>query len=269
MPSPNQITVSQLLRLVGTPQCPTILDVCIDEDFNAEPRLIPGAKRIPHHQITKFAPDLINTRIVVVCQKGLKLSAGASAVLRAEGVQAEYLEGGNFAWRDANAPMVPAKIIPYFQQCGGGFWVTRHRPKIDRIACPWLIRRFVDRGAKFLFVEPSQVVAVAEKFKATPFDIENTFWGHRGSTCTFDTMIDEFNLNSPALLRVASIIRAADMGETELVAEAPGVSALLLGLSRMFKDDLQQLEAGLLLFDALYRWARDALEETHSSFGRQ
>ena len=146
----------------------------------------------------------------------------------------------------------------------GELWVTRARPKIDRIACPWLIRRFVDPHAVFLFVAPSEVVAVAERFGGAPFDIEDVFWSHRGDTCTFDTMVEEFGLGTPPLLRLANVVRGADTARPELSPEAPGLLAASLGLSRMYADDLQQLEAGMLLYDAFYRWCRDATDETHN-----
>ena len=142
--------------------------------------------------------------------------------------------------------------------------MTRERPKIDRVACPWLIRRFVDPAALFLFVAPAEVQAVADEFGAAPFDIEGVFWSHRGEACTFDVMVDEFGLGSPALLRLATIVRAADTARFDLAPEAPGLLAASLGLSRMFSDDLEQLEAGLTLYDAFYRWSRDAINETHN-----
>jgi hypothetical protein len=140
------------------------------------------------------------------------------------------------------------------------------RPKIDRIACPWLIRRFVDPRAVFLFVPPSEVQAVAERFEATPFDIEGEeiFWSHRGELCTFDVMIQEFGLTTEPLQRLALIVRGADTARLDLAPEASGLLAASLGLSRMFTDDLAQLEAGLLLYDAFYRWCRDATGETHN-----
>jgi len=143
-------------------------------------------------------------------------------------------------------------------------WVTRSRPKIDRIACPWLIRRFVDPAAVFLFVAAAEVEAVAERFGATPFDIENVAWSHRGDLCTFDVMVGEFGLTTPPLERLARIVRASDTSRLDLEPEAAGLLAISLGLSRMFADDLEQLEAGILVYDALYRWARDATEETHN-----
>ena len=262
MPSPTTITVSQLSRLIGTPDCPVIIDACIDEDFNLDPYLIPGAFRYPHDQITLLATRLKDCKVVVVCQKGLKISEGAAAVLRHLGISAENLQGGNFAWRDANQPRIPAQKIPA-KPGEATRWVTKQRPKIDRIACPWLIRRFIDVNAEFLFVKESQVEAVAEKFQATPFDIENTFWSHRADRCTFDTLIEEFELTTEPLLKLAEIIRGADTNRLDLTPQSSGLLAASLGLSRMYKDDLLQLQAGLQLYDAFYRWARDAMDETH------
>ncbi len=142
--------------------------------------------------------------------------------------------------------------------------MTRARPKIDRIACPWLIRRFVDPQAVFLFVAASEVEGVAQRFDAVAFDIENVFWSHRGDLCTFDVMVEEFGLATAPLLRLATMVRAADTGKLDLSPEAPGLLAASLGLSRMYDDDLDQLAAGLTLYDAFYRWCRDATGETHN-----
>ena len=264
MPSPTTITVQQLNRLIGTPDAPVLIDVCIDDDFKEDPRLIPGAYRHPFTDVAAHAPSLQNRKTVVICQKGLKLSAGAAAILRDHGISAENLEGGNYAWRDAGLPLVPVNRMPPLSTEGRTVWVTRHRPKIDRIACPWLIRRFVDPRAQFLFVAPSDVMGVAERFGATPFDIEDVFWSHRGERCTFDTMIEEFCLSSEPLNRLATIVRAADTDRQDLAPEAAGLLAASLGLSRMYRDDLAQLEAGMGLYDAYYRWARDATDETHT-----
>jgi rhodanese-related sulfurtransferase len=263
MPSPTQITPTQLSRLIGTPTAPIIVDVCIDEDFAADPRLIPTAFRQDFREIASLAPKLGGERVVVVCQQGRKLSEGAAAVLRDHGIAAETLEGGMFAWRDADELMVPAAKLPPRNADGRTVWVTRQRPKIDRIACPWLIRRFVDRQAQFLFVNPAEVLGVAERFGATPFDVEDVFWSHRGDRCSFDTMIEEFALSLAPLERLATIVRAADTNRHDLAPEAAGLLAASLGLSRMYRDDLAQLEAGMLLYDAFYRWARDATDEGH------
>ncbi len=263
MPSPDTITVSQLARLIGTPEAPTLVDICIAEDFEADQRFVPTAFRHPFRDIAALAPRLAQRKVVIVCQKGLKLSQGAAAVLRAHGIHAENLEGGNFAWRDAGEPLVPAAKIPRRNADGHTVWVTRHRPKIDRMACPWLIRRFVDPTAQFLFVSPAEVLNVADRFDATPFDIEDVFWSHRGECCTFDTMIEEFGLETEPLLRLATIIRGADTNRHDLAPQAAGLMAASLGLSRMYRDDLRQLQAGMELYDAFYRWSRDAASETH------
>lgn len=267
MPTINSIPVEKLVRLVGTPNCPAIIDVQTDEDFEADPRLIPGAVRRPFASVADWGPEFQGRSAIIVCQKGLKLSHGVAAWLRHVGVPAELLEGGAIAWREAGLPMVPVTRLPARDRQNRTLWVTRARPKIDRIACPWLIRRFVDPSAVFLFVAPSEVQGVAERFDATPFDIESpeAFWSHRGERCTFDVMVEEFGLGSiEPLARLAVIVRGADTGRLDLAPEAPGLLAASLGLSRMYADDLEQLEAGMLLYDAFYRWCRDATDEIHN-----
>jgi len=263
MPSPTEITVSQLSRLIGTPNAPVLVDICIDEDHNEDPRLIPGSCRHPFRDIAVLVPKLEGQRVVIICHKGKKLSQGAAAMLRNAGIAAESLEGGRVAWREAGEPLVPAAKLPKRNAEGRTVWVTRHRPKIDRIACPWLIRRFVDPRALFLFVSPGEVLNVADKFEATPFDVEDVFWSHRGDLCSFDVMIEEFALATEALSRLATIVRGADTNRHDLAPEAAGLLAASLGLSRMYRDDLEQLDAGMLLYDAFYRWARDAVDEGH------
>jgi rhodanese-related sulfurtransferase len=264
MSSINSISVEKLARLVGTPNGPAIVDVRDDDDFAADARLVPGSFRRSHADPSRWIGDLRERPAVIVCQKGLKLSHGAAAWLRHGGRAAEYLDGGFLAWHAAGLPLVPADKIPPRDPAGRTVWVTRERPKIDRIACPWLIRRFVDPHAVFLFVAPSEVAGVAERFAATPFDVEGVFWSHRGELCTFDVMVEEFGLSTEPLKRLAAIVRGADTARLDLAPEAAGLLAASLGLSRMFSDDLVQLEAGLTLYDAFYRWCRDATAETHN-----
>jgi rhodanese-related sulfurtransferase len=263
MTSPTEITSKKLSRLIGTPDCPVIIDVRIDEDFDADPRLIPSAVRHSFTEIDSLTSKLQGKRAIISCHKGLKLSQGTAAILRANGINAETLNGGHVGWAEANLPLLKLDQMPARNSQGQTVWVTRQRPKIDRIACPWLIRRFIDPDAQFLFVEPSQVLNVADRFNATPFDIEDTFWSHRDDQCTFDTLIAEFSLEIPALTRLATIVRGADTNKHDLAPEAAGLMAASLGLSRMYRDDLAQLDAGLGLFDAFYRWARDATSEGH------
>jgi len=264
MPAPDAITVSQLVRLVGLPDAPTILDVRTEEDFAADPRSLPGAVRRDWQAASSWAAEYAGCPVAVVCQRGLKLSQGVAAWLRHAGARAEVLEGGFEAWAAAGALLVRPDHVPPRNGQGRTVWVTRSRPKVDRIACPWLIRRFVDPAAVFLFVAASEVEAVADRFGAAPFDVEGVFWSHRGPLCTFDAMLDEFGLHTEALDRLALIVRGADTARPDLAPEAPGLLAASLGLSRIHKDDLVQLDAGLALYDAFYRWARDAVAEMHN-----
>jgi len=264
MSSINTIPSEKLARLVGTPKCPAIVDVRLEEEFDRDPRLIPGSLRRRHDATTDWAKEFAGRPVVVLCHKGLKISEGVAALLRCAGVAAEILEDGFAGWEKARLPLVPAEKIPRRDGLGRTLWVTRSRPKIDRIACPWLIRRFVDPAAAFLFVAPAQVVATASHFGAVAFDVEDVFWSHRGEACTFDVMIEEFALSSPALNRLGTIVRGADTARLDLAPESAGLLAVSLGLSRMHADDLVQLETGIDLYDALYRWCRDAVDETHN-----
>jgi rhodanese-related sulfurtransferase len=260
----NAISPDKLGRLVGTPACPTLIDVRTDTDFNANPVLVPTAIRRSHETAPEWARDCAGKTVVVLCSCGKKLSEGVAAWLREAGASANILEGGIEAWTQAGLPLVPVSKLPARDHHGRTVWVTRTRPKIDRIACPWLIRRFIDPSAVFLFVAASEVAGVAEQFNAVPFDIENVHWGHRGELCTFDVMVEEFGLGTEPLNHLATIVRAADTARLDLSPQAPGLLAAALGLSRMYSDDLAQLDAGLLLFDAFYRWCRDATDETHN-----
>ena len=258
MPGFTEISCNQLMRLIATPDAPHIIDVSIDEDFNADPHLVPTARRWPHTSIEALAPSLKGQHVVVICQKGKKLSRGSAALLRSNGVRAENLEGGNYGWYDNGLPRIPHANLPTTNR-----WVTRHRPKIDRIACPWLIRRFVAPEARFLFVAPSDVAEVAAKFDATPFDTDTPPFTHQGEACTFDRMLDLFGLDTEPLRKLATLVRAADTNRHDLAPEAAGLLAMSVGLSRAHKDDSAQLEAAMPLYDALYRWARDGQGETH------
>jgi hypothetical protein len=259
MPSFNAITPEKLARLVGTPGCPMIVDVGI-----AGGAPIPGSVRRPAEEAGQWASRLNGRAAVVVCARGQEKSAGAAALLRHAGVDAEILEGGAAAWSAAGLPVLAEERLPARDAQGRTVWVTRARPKVDRIACPWLIRRFVDPDAVFLFVAPAEVTGVAERFGAAPFDVEGAYWSHRGELCTFDVMVEELGLGGfEGLGRLAPIVRGADTARPDLAPQSAGLLAASLGLSRMFADDLEQLEAGMLLYDSLYRWCRDAVDETH------
>ncbi len=270
MAATHSITSDKLFRLIGTPTCPTLLDVRTDEDFADYPSLIPGAGRRDFAAVQAWAAELLGRQVIVNCRKGGGLSTGVAAWLRAAGVEAETVDGGIEAWVAAGHPTIPEASLPPRDARGRTLWVTRARPKVDRIACPWLIRRFVDRDATFLFVPPADVAKVAERFGATPFDVDGVHWTHRGDLCTFDVMVELFGLTGfPALDRLALIVRGADTARPELAPQCAGLLAASLGLSRLHADDHEQLEAGMLLYDAFFRWCRDAVDETHDWVSHQ
>lgn len=142
-------------------------------------------------------------------------------------------------------------------------WITRERPKIDRIACPWLVARFIDRDAAFLFVPPGEVMAKARSESAIPYDVPGVELTHVGDRCSFDAFLVKYRLSDPALDQLATIVRGADTGRPDLAPQAPGLLALSLGLSRVYKDDHEMLGHGMVMYDALYAWCREAQGETH------
>ena len=143
-------------------------------------------------------------------------------------------------------------------------WVTRERPKIDRVACPWLIARFIDSDPEFLFVPPHSVTYVAEQSGAVPYDIEGVELSHDGSLCSFDAFLTKYRLEDAALKGLARIVRGADTDHLEMEPQCAGLLAISLGLSRVFDDDHEQLRHGFVIYDALYAWLREARLEKHS-----
>jgi len=143
-------------------------------------------------------------------------------------------------------------------------WITRARPKVDRIACPWLILRFIDAQAEFVFAPADEVLAEAAELGATPFDVEGVELSHVGPLCSFDALLEKYQLTDPALADIARIVRGADTASLDLAPEAAGLLAVSLGLSQLFTDDHEQLRHGLVLYDALYAWRTRAYDERHS-----
>lgn len=143
-------------------------------------------------------------------------------------------------------------------------WVTRERPKIDRVACPWLVKRFIDPDAEFVFVPPGEVDGVARSTGAIPFDVEGVELSHDGPRCSFDAFLAKYSLRDPALLELATIVRGADTARLDVAPECAGLLAVSLGFSRLFADDHEQLRHGFVLYDALYLWLREGRGETHT-----
>jgi hypothetical protein len=143
-------------------------------------------------------------------------------------------------------------------------WVTRERPKIDRIACPWLIARFIDCEPEFLYVAPADVLAVARDQGAIPYDVPNVELSHVGELCSFDAFIAKYRLDDPTLAELATIVRGADTARPELAPQAAGLLAISLGLSNLYRDDHEMLRYGMVIYDALHAWCRNARGETHT-----
>jgi rhodanese-related sulfurtransferase len=263
MPSPVEITVPQLGRLIGLPGAPAFLDVRSPEDIEIDSRLIPTARALSSQTLSNWAAQYSGQRLVVYCRDGGHISRGIAAWLRQAGCIAQTLEGGFEAWRKANQPLIRVDHLPERDDNGRTTWVTRARPKIIRIACPWLIRRFIDPKSIILYVPPPDVAAVAERFRAMPFDTGHGIWNDRDDLCTFDIMLEEFGLEIGALDRLAQIVRGADTARPDLAPQSAGLLATSLGFSRMYRDDQAQLDATLPTYDALYRWCRDGTDETH------
>ena len=143
-------------------------------------------------------------------------------------------------------------------------WITRERPKIDRIACPWLITRFIDEDPTFLFFPKDVVIKTAEDTGAIPFDIPGVELSHEGEMCSFDAFMRKYNLTAPSLQEMARIVRGADTDRLDLASQSSGLLAISLGLSHNFPDDHEMLKAGLIIYDALYSWCRSVKNEQHS-----
>jgi rhodanese-related sulfurtransferase len=255
----SAITLVELQALQRTWPGPLVLDVRRTAAFDAADDALPGALRRAPEAVAGWADDLELARpVVVYCMHGHEVSQNAAAALAVRGIAARYLEGGLEGWRAAGGPLAAKPSEP-------SRWVTRARPKIDRIACPWLIRRFVDPDARFIYVPAADVLRCAEATGAVPFDVPDVAFSHVGEGCSFDAFIERYGLGDPALLQLAAIVRGADTERPDLAPEAPGLLALALGLSARFaEDDHACLRYGLVVYDALYLWARDCRHEHHA-----
>jgi rhodanese-related sulfurtransferase len=261
------ISTEELWRLVGSPAAPQIVDVRRREAYDAAPTLLPSAIWRDAKAVPTWSAELDPARpIVVACKAGHEFSQMAAAQLRSRGIDARVLEGGYAGWATAGLPLIAKAEFDRFAPNRPSLWVTRRRPKIDRVACPWLIRRFLDAQARILFVDPPEVLAVAKELGGTPFDIKDVELSHEGERCSFDTMLKLFGLeNEPSLARLALIVRGADTARPDIAAEAAGLHAVSLGLSELAGDDDHDLlRHGFMVYDALFAWIRYAAEERHN-----
>jgi len=236
-------------RLAAFPP-PTVVDVRRPAAFDNDAQLIPGAIRRLPTAIDAWADGLEPWRpVVVYCVRGHEVGRDAANALHARGLNARYLAGGLEQWRGDGFPTRPFVASTR--------WVTRERPKIDRIACPWLVRRFIDPAAEFFYVPKDDVRAFAAANTAIPYDIPDVPYGHVGAECSFDAFIRRHEIADPALAQLASIVRGADTSALDLAAQAAGLLAVSRGLSRLFADDHEMLKWGMLVYDALYAWCRE------------
>jgi rhodanese-related sulfurtransferase len=261
----HAMTPADLIRRIGSPRAPLIFDVRREKPFGESDRVIAGARWRNHLDSEDWGRALPKDRsIVVYCVHGHQVSQAACTVLRRLGLDAHFLEGGFEDFKAAGGPTLLKAALPKPWPAAPTRWVTRERPKVDRIACPWLIRRFIDPEAHIYYVASDQVVPVAKELDATPYDVKDAEFGHHGELCSFDAFLDIFGVEDPALRHVARIVRGADTARPDLEPECAGLVALSFGLSAAYDDDHKQLEAGSALYDALYVWARDVRSATHN-----
>jgi rhodanese-related sulfurtransferase len=248
---PISVSPSELYARLGTASAPMLVDVRRQEAFNADDELVIGACHRPPEDVSRWLNELPTGRSVVAYRShGREVSQGVAASLRAAGIKAAYLEGGVSAWTEKKLPT--RKRL----DAGDRNWVTREHPKIDRIACPWLISRFINPTAKFIYVPADQVSAEAGKIGANPYDIKGAEFGHVGDRCSFDAIVHIFDNKEPALDYLATIVRGADTSRRDLAPQCDGLYAISFGLSANFPDDHEMLRHGLVIYDAFYTWCR-------------
>jgi rhodanese-related sulfurtransferase len=256
----SSISFSELQGAVQGRQPPLVIDVRKRPAFAAATDTIAGALRRDPEQVASWAAELPSaSRVVVYCVHGHEVSQGAAKALNERGIAAQYLEGGiEEGWKGGGGALDRKPTEASTR------WVTRERPKIDRIACPWLIARFVDKDAEFLYVPPKTVLETAKKTEAVPYDVPDVAFSHEGDLCSFDAFLKHYRLHDPALARLALIVRGADTAKLDLAPQAPGLAAISLGLSRLFGDDHEMLKHGMVMYDALYRWCKEGQDEVHT-----
>ena len=256
---PPTITPQELYARLGTATAPVVVDIRKHDAFEADDQLIVSAFHYDIDANPRWSDALpAGQPVVVYCAHGAEISRNAASELQRVGIDATYLDGGMAAWQAQNLPTRKKVSVPTNR------WVTRERPKIDRIACPWLIRRFIDPRAEFFYVPPAKVVAFAKDITGTPYDIEGVEFAHEGERCSFDTLLRIFGIQDRALDQLATIVRGADTSRHDLAPQCAGLFAISLGLSANFPNDHEMLAHGLVMYDALYVWCRSLQHETHN-----
>jgi rhodanese-related sulfurtransferase len=275
------LTSRQFAARLGHADAPLVLDVRRLPRFTASQRLLPTAQHCAAEDVLAFVAPLPPREVLVYCVYGHEVSQGAAAALRSAGWEARYLLGGIEGGEpsvDAAALLaeLQAQHLPTVAKCpdfgvdgtAPSRWITRERPKIDRIACPWLVRRFMDPRASFFYVPTAQVLVQAAERNAVAYDIPGAPLEHDGALCSFDSFLRAFDLHLPALNLLATIVRGADTDQLDLAAQSAGLLAVSLGFSKLHAtNDHAMLDAMMPVYDALYAWCCDrvaATDERHS-----
>ena len=262
------ISVAQLSPLLGSKKAPLVIDVRRAVAFGADSLVIASAMWRDPYALDgwmKFMPR--HRDIVVYCVHGHEISKNTCVALLSAGMNAKYLEGGIEAWHEAKGVTVRKGVVEAVpsRPNAPSKWITRERPKIDRIACPWLIRRFIDPLAEFSYVPSGDVLTRAAELGAIAYDVPGVKFTHRGDRCSFDALIEDFQIADPALDALADVIRGADTGTLELTPQSAGLLAVSLGLSALHADDHTMLAEGMNVYDAIYAWARSARGDIHNA----
>ncbi len=245
------ISADAVYARLGTATAPVLLDVREPREFDADGAQIIGGVRRPPADAHLWRAQLPRDRVIVLyCQNGSGNSPRLTQWLVDSGVEAFFLAGGIDEWR--------CQSFATRRRTGQAptQWVTRERPKVDRIACPWLVRRFIDPEAIFYYMRPDEISRFAAWSGAVPYDVDGAEFGHRGDHCSFDAFLELFEIKDRTLDCLALIVRGADTGRPELTPQSAGLLALSQGLSANFSDDQLQLEHGMVVYDALYAWCR-------------
>lgn len=253
------IACEELRAAITSSAPPTVIDVRRQAAFRSATDIVAGALRRDPETVSRWVRDLPAAGAVVVyCAHGGDVSQGVAKALKDAGVKTRYLEGGIEGWKQNHG------ALDRKPSGASTRWVTRARPKIDRIACPWLIARFIDADAEFLYVPAHEVVDTAKQAEAIPYDVPGVAMSHVGELCSFDAFLKKYHLTDPALRQLAGIVRGADTSRLDLTPQSAGLYALSLGLSANFADDHEMLAHGKVMYDALYSWCKACQAETHN-----
>jgi rhodanese-related sulfurtransferase len=258
------ISPAEFASLLASPNAPLVLDVRRDERFTEATRIAPRAQRCAPQDIAHLAHSEAPRDVIVYCVHGLEIGKAAAAELAANGWNASFLEGGIEGLAEAGLPTVKKRPDLGITGERPSRWITRARPKIDRIACPWLIRRFIDPLAQFFYVPTEEVFTRAKQLDAVPYDIPGAPIEHDGEKCSFDTLLAAVDLHDASLDMLARIVRGADTDRPDLAPQCRGLLAVSLGMSALHADDHAMLDAMMPVYDAMYAWCRQAQGETHN-----